>query len=307
MTPDDRSGDLTLCAAGDAIMALETTDCRSGLVATGAEVEVIRHRLRAGARFGLVPEEGWEAFEALFVVRGRLRDMSDPTRLLGPGDTVSAWPVRRPSLFEALEESELLHVSSKPMFEAMAGDVQKLRQIARDVARQDGYTHEHCLRVQTLAVALGRMVGLAPDRLHWLMYGAFLHDVGKSRVPKEIIAKPGKLDVDEWQVMRQHPSWGREIVSATHLAPAGAIIEQHHERLDGSGYPRGLRGDEILVESQIVSIADTFDAITTNRPYHAGESWREAKEELRRCADRLFRRDLVEAFVSMPELMEEIG
>lgn len=304
MTPEKPAIDLTLCSADDALMTIETSDCRSGLVAAGADVEVIRHRLRPGARFGLVPETGWDAFEALVVVRGRLRSISPPVRSLGPGDTVSAWPVRRPAIFEALEESEMLHVSSRPMFAALAGDVQKLRQIARDVASQDGYTHEHCLRVQTLSVALGRAVGLAPDRLHWLMYGAFLHDVGKSRVPKEIIAKTGKLDAAEWAIMRQHPSWGREIVAPTHLAPAAGVIEQHHERLDGSGYPYGLQGDEILEESQIVSIADTFDAITTDRPYHTGESWQAAKAELLRCAGRLFRRDLVEVFVALPEVAE---
>ena len=306
--PEDATPlDLTIRRGDAHLMELTTSDCQSALVAAGAGVEVIRHRLRPGARFGLVPEAGWEAFEAITVVSGCLRCISQPLAPLGPGATASAWPVHRPYIFEADEETVLLHISSQPMFEAMAGDVQRLRAIATEVARKDGYTHEHCLRVQTLAVALGRAVGLAPDRLHWLMYGAFLHDVGKSRVPTEIISKPGRLSAAEWSLMRRHPTLGREIVESTHLAPAATIIEQHHERLDGSGYPYGLSGDAILLESQIVSIADTFDAITTDRPYHAAESWQAAKTELRRCAGTLFRPDLVEAFVSMPELAEEMS
>lgn len=296
------AGGIDVRRAGSPLAELVTRQCVSGLVAGGDGVEVLQHRLVAGARFGLVPQADWTAFESITVLSGRLESLSDRHLTLGPGDTVSAWPVREPAIFQAQGDTVLVHVSSQPLFESNADDVRSLKDMAREVARADGYTHEHCLRVQTLAVALGRAVRLESESLHWLIYGAFLHDVGKSRVPSEIIQKRGALTAQEWAVMRQHPTWGREIVAGTHVAAAGPIIEQHHERLDGSGYPLGLAGDAICVEAQIVAIVDAYDAITTNRSYHKAEPPEAAIAELRRCADRLFRSDLVETFVTLPIL-----
>ena len=302
MAEDAARRDLDVHRAGFPIAELATRHCVSGLMAGGDGVEVLTHRLAAGARFGLVPQAEWTAFEALLVLSGRLECISEADLTLEPGDTVSAWPVRVPYVFQAIGETVLVHVSSQPQFEAGVDDIHTLKEMAREVARKDGYTHEHCLRVQTLAVALGRAARLSGESLHWLIYGAFLHDLGKVRVPAEVIQKRGALTPEEWAVMRQHPTWGREMVAGTHVASAGPIIEQHHERLDGSGYPRGLRGDEISIEAQIVAIVDTYDAITTDRPYHNAESPEAAIAELRRCAGRLFRADLVEAFVALPAL-----
>jgi putative nucleotidyltransferase with HDIG domain len=290
------SGDIDVRRAGTHLSAVVTRQCVSALVATGDGVEVLQHRLVAGGRFGLVPQKGWLAFESITVISGVLECISGPMPLLGPGDTVSAWPVREPYVFEARDEAVVMHVSSQPMFESGAEDVRALKEMARKVAETDGYTHEHCLRVQTLAAALGRAAQLPPERLHWLLYGAFLHDVGKSRVPTEIVQKHGPLTLGEWVIMRQHPTWGREIVDGTHIAKAGPIIEQHHERLDGTGYPNGLKGDEICIEAQIVSIVDLYEALTSERPYRKALSPADAIVELRRYAGRFFNSDLVEMF-----------
>lgn len=275
----------------------------SALVATGDDVEVLHHKLPRGTRFGLIPAPGGKAFEAIVVVEGRIRCLTPQPAELVPGDTFAQWPIREPHIFEACENSLVVHISSKPMFDDSTAAFESLRKVAREVALRDGYTHEHCLRVQNLAGALAIRATLPADSIHWLLLGAFLHDVGKSKVPPEIITKPGPLDRDEWQVMRQHPSWGREMVEGSPIGEAGHIIEQHHERLDGSGYPRGLSGSRIPVESQIVSIADTWDAIVSDRPYHQGESPEAAMRELRRCSSILFDPELVEMFLSLPETM----
>lgn len=300
--PETSDSDLERSSASAPLRSFDTRYGSVELLSAGDGVEVIRHRIARGGRFGMVPAGGWTAFESVTVLSGRLHCLSEEMAPLVPGDTVSAWPVVRPRIFEADEDTVLFHVASEPVFQTGSEELAALQTLAREVAERDGYTHEHCLRVQNLAAALGGAAGLPPERIRWLMYGALLHDVGKSRVPADLIRKPGPLDTDERAVMRQHPSWGREMVSACHLGQAGPIIEQHHERLDGSGYPYGLHGDEITVEAQIVAIADTFDAITTTRSYHLAESVEAAVAELRRCAGTLFRPDLVELFAALPDL-----
>jgi len=299
----DRSigDDVAIRRAGSSLV--EVTTARGnvhGLVATGDSVEVLEHRLQDGVRFGFIPQEGWNAFEAMVVLSGALECLSHPLGLLSPGDTISAWPVREPYAFQARGVTVVLHVSSKPQFAAATEDIQRLTEMARQVARRDGYTHDHCLRVQTLASALGRAVGLAPDRLHWLLYGAYLHDVGKSRVPEELLRKPGPLTAEECKVMRQHARWGSEMLVGTRLEPASPIVLQHHERLDGSGYPDGLRDDAISLEARIVAICDTFDGIVTDRPYHRAQPVEVAVAELRRCAGRLLDASLIDMFVDLP-------
>jgi HD-GYP domain-containing protein (c-di-GMP phosphodiesterase class II) len=274
-------------------------DVRSGLMASGDGVELILHRLAKGSRFGMIPADGWNAFEAFVVLEGELRLVSDGDRRIAQGQVVSAWPVRRPHIFEATVDSRVLYLSSQPVFESASDQAHKLRRLAHEVELKDGYTHRHCQRVQNLALRLGRACGLAPERLHWLMYGAYLHDVGKSRLPGAILGKNGPLTAQEWALMRTHPDEGKALVDGTFLAPAGPIIAQHHERWDGSGYPRGLAAEQILFEAQVVAVVDTFDAITTDRPYHRAESPDRALAELRRCSGRLFRSDVVEAFCAL--------
>ncbi|HZJ09449.1 MAG TPA: HD domain-containing phosphohydrolase, partial [Trueperaceae bacterium] len=119
-----------------------------------------------------------------------------------------------------------------------------------------------------------------------------------------ILLKPGKLDEDEWRVIRKHPGYGRELLENTFMRIAGPIVEQHHERADGSGYPYGLAGDEILVEASIVAVADTYDAMTTDRPYRKGLPHEAAFAELDSLADSQHPREVVRAFRSAAARLE---
>ncbi len=133
---------------------------------------------------------------------------------------------------------------------------------------RDDETQGHALRVSDLAVALGRRLGMSePDLVH-LRRGALLHDIGKMVVPDAILHKPGPLTEEEWAVMRQHPAHGRDfLVKVGYLAPALDVPYCHHERWDGTGYPRGLRGEEIPLSARVFAVADAYDALTSDRPY----------------------------------------
>ena len=137
---------------------------------------------------------------------------------------------------------------------------------------KDAYTSIHSMNVCILSLAFGRYLGLSEDTLNALGLGALLHDVGKVRVPMEILNKPDKLSVDEFEIMKRHPVDGLRIVSETKGIPSSAmdVVLSHHERAGGSGYPRGLRNNSISLFSKVVAIVDVYDAITSDRIYHHG-------------------------------------
>ncbi len=130
------------------------------------------------------------------------------------------------------------------------------------------YTSGHSLRVAQYADRIGRVLGLAPERRRWLKRGALLHDVGKLGVSNSVLDKPGKLEADEWQAVQAHAQYTEAILSRiSAFAELARVAAAHHERLDGTGYPRGLSGEAIGIETRIITTADIFDAITAERPY----------------------------------------
>jgi HD-GYP domain-containing protein (c-di-GMP phosphodiesterase class II) len=137
-----------------------------------------------------------------------------------------------------------------------------------------------------------------------LEFGAYFHDVGKIHIPLSILNKPAKLEPSEWEVIKKHPIFGRELLDNTFIKEAGVIVEQHHERIDGSGYPYGLSGDEVLIEASIVAVADTYDAMTTDRPYRQALPQEVALEEIRKYIGIHYSKEVVRAFVSALNLIE---
>ena len=137
------------------------------------------------------------------------------------------------------------------------------------IMSSDYYTYTHCVNVCVYGLALGQRLGMSAGELHDLGFGLLLHDVGKSQIDPAILNKPAELTPEEWVVMQTHPTRGLEIMKSHDGLPAGTLcaIGQHHEKCSGKGYPRGLAGREIHIFAKIASLADVFDALTTNRPY----------------------------------------
>jgi putative two-component system response regulator len=149
--------------------------------------------------------------------------------------------------------------------------------LAQSIEARDRYTHGHCQRLAAFSVALGKALGLGADELVALYRGGYLHDIGKVAIPDAILFKPGPLTGEEWEQMRQHPIIGEEICRPMRtLAAVLPIIRHHHERWDGSGYPDGLRGENIPLLARILQLADIYDALTTERPYKGAMSQVEA-------------------------------
>ena len=167
---------------------------------------------------------------------------------------------------------------------------------------RDSETEGHSRRVTAYTVALARAMGVDQDQLRVIARGAFLHDIGKIAIPDAILLKPGKLTAEEREIMRQHCDRGYEMIrKIPFLREAAEIVYAHQETFNGSGYPRGLRGEEIPLGARIFAIADTLDAITSNRPYRKGRSFAEASLEIARCKGDQFDPRIVDVFLRMPE------
>jgi len=167
---------------------------------------------------------------------------------------------------------------------------------------KDAETEGHSRRVTAFTIAIAKAMGLPHEQIPIIARGAFLHDIGKMAIPDAILRKPGKLDADEVTTMQEHCYKGYQIVKKIpFLAEACEIIYSHQERYDGSGYPRGLKGKEIPLGARIFSIADTLDAIMSDRPYRPKQPFHAAKAEIEKWSGRQFDPEVVKVFLEMPE------
>ncbi len=174
--------------------------------------------------------------------------------------------------------------------------VQTVHAISAVAARRDHYTAQHQLRVALLALAIGEEMRLEAAVLEGLYLGALVHDIGKIAIPTEVLAKPARLTAEEYALVRTHVRVGWEILEAVSLPwPIQSIIGQHHERLDGTGYPAGLLGADIVLEARIVAVADVFQALCDYRPYRAALGIAPALAELEQGAGVTFDGEVVRA------------
>ena len=172
--------------------------------------------------------------------------------------------------------------------------------LAMTMEAKDPYTNGHSLRVQTWATAVGRELGLDGRRLQSLSYAAQLHDIGKLAVPDSILQAARQLTDSEWLIVRDHPRRGAELIKhLTFLKDAQPAILYHHERLDGAGYPEGLKGDQVPLEARILAVIDAYDAMTSSRAYRPAMSHEAAAGELRRCSSTQFDIEVVNTFLRL--------
>ena len=207
--------------------------------------------------------------------------LSKPVHPLELGARVAS-PSRMKQLTDALDSAEVAFVA-----------------LALTIEARDPPTNEHCDRLPSQAVVLGRALGLSVEDLYVLHRGGYLHDLGKVGVPDSVLLKPGPLTAVEFDLMKRHPDIGDMLCARLpSLQDVRPIIRCHHERLDGSGYPRALRGDEVPLLALIVSIVDVYDALTSDRPYrdalHPDEAIRHLMREVEQWR---FARAHVEAFL----------
>ncbi len=183
--------------------------------------------------------------------------------------------------------------------------LESLRAIISSLEEKDPYTHGHSIRVSEYSVLLGRAVGLNERELQELELCSLFHDIGKIGIPDNVLLKPARLSKAEFEIMKSHPVRSAKILEKiTAFKNVLPGIKYHHERFDGLGYPEGLKGDAIPLAARIILIADTYDAMTSTRPYRLALDKQVAFDELRKCAGSQFDADLVEKFIHALENQE---
>jgi putative nucleotidyltransferase with HDIG domain len=164
---------------------------------------------------------------------------------------------------------------------------------------RDHYTFQHSRQVANYAIELGKVAGLSADQIAVLQTGALLHDVGKIGIPDDLLLKDEKLQAEEFELVKNHVNMGVAIIShVPSLSRCIPVVLYHHERYDGTGYPKGLKGKKIPLEARVIAIADAFSAMTSQRLFCNSLSYDEAVEELKRCSGTQFDPDLVDLFIN---------
>ena len=312
---------LRVLVAGEDPKTLDAA--RTGLAAQGAHIRVCD--ADPGSVVAAVASDPPDAVLALDESEERLRAGLDPLGLMigppvvpvldvvGPRDPFDAIAARRLSALvqlHALREraGELEGVIAAQAVsrrrELESAQVDGLRRLALAAEYRDDNTHEHTQRVGHMAAQLARGVGLG-DRMVWLVREAApLHDLGKIAIPDSILLKPGKLSDGEYEVVKTHALLGARVLAGAEselLEVADKIVRHHHERWDGDGYPDGLRGEEIPLAARVFAVADTLDALTTDRPYRPAVSLDFARATIAEGAGTQFDPEIVVAFASVPD------
>jgi HD-GYP domain-containing protein (c-di-GMP phosphodiesterase class II) len=263
-------------------------------------------------RLSMLPLQGMMALAMAFLIEAQLFMIEGPTwhlswweyhvamlaGFLGPVLGI-LWQYRQTGDLSVIVEGLFLR---EAVIGIRAGDPGALTALGVAVAAKDGETSAHVDRVSRTSVAIGERLDLPPDRLEVLRWAGRLHDLGKIGVPNSILLKPGRLTDGEFRVMQQHSVRGWQVAQRSGvLAQAAFAIRGHHERLNGSGYPDGLVGDQIPLEARIIAVADVWDALTANRSYRAALSPDRALAILRRDAGTLLDPQCVEALLDILE------
>jgi len=231
------------------------------------------------------------AIPFIFITARGTREDVFAAKAKGVDDYITK-PVTRQELLAAVEArlqrtDELMLIQLKIV----------LRALANAIESRDPYTLNHVEAVNAYAQALASELGWQPDELEALEFAAILHDIGKIGVPEKVLIKTGPLDPDEWEDMRRHPIYGVHMVRGTpYLEDAIPLILHHHERWDGKGYPDGLVGEDIPMGARLLAVADTFHAMTSDRPYRAAIPAEKTYEEILSQSGRQFDPKMVEAF-----------
>ncbi len=201
-------------------------------------------------------------------------------------------------------QNQRLSLSKQEYSERLSRSLfQAVNAFALTVEKRDPYTAGHMSRVAELSVAIGRKLGLSEDSIEGLQLAASIHDLGKIYAPAEILNRPGKLTAPEFEIVKSHSQISYDILEGIEFPwPVADMVLQHHERLDGSGYPNGLKGSEIVFEAQIIAVADVVEAISSHRPYRAALGIDVGLGEIQKQKGSHYNSDVVDACVKVIEI-----
>ncbi|RFU63671.1 HD-GYP domain-containing protein [Bacillus sp. V59.32b] len=263
-------------------------------------VDIMLQTVYKDKLFYVYPSQNTEVLEFFYILKGKMECDQDGKKVtLGPNDYITFKGINDSVHFVAKTDVTYLWIITEPTFKQVSEDYRNLTEIATKVETKDHYTFNHSNRVTTYTVKIAKHLKLSAEIMIKLHDAAILHDIGKINIPVEVLNKPGKLTKEEFEIVKKHAGDGAAMVRKTSYKHLADIIEQHHERLDGSGYPHGLTGEDILLEAKIIAVSDSFDAMTEDRAYRKAFTAQYAIDELKRLAGIQYDEKIVYALESI--------
>ncbi len=245
----------------------------TSLLASGDNVDVMQIDVMPGVPACIEPGDDESLMEFFYVIEGMaILNTADENIVVHKGDSFYTHHLAENILVQSDQGIKLLYVSSQPIFKTLSEYNKDLKTLLHESESKDFYTHHHAERVQTYCIKICEKLKMSQHIIYTLSVSSLFHDIGKCIIPDEILNKPDKLTVEEYNIIKTHPSESSRLLNGRFEDVIFKIVQQHHERLDGSGYPCGLKTDNIMFEALIIAVADTYDAITSDRAYRKGMS-----------------------------------
>jgi HD-GYP domain-containing protein (c-di-GMP phosphodiesterase class II) len=255
------------------------------LLATGGNVDVVIYDIRVDKPCNICPGDKPGLMEFYYVLEGTaVLKLESGDKVLGKGEYFYVYNLKSIINFATLNGAKLLCVTSPPLFKYLLEYHEGLCKLLEDVEAKDLYTYNHGYRVQMYSVKIAEKLGLPQRSIYTLQVASLFHDIGKHFVPDEILKKPGKLTIEEYECIKKHSADSGRLLKEKFEEDILLAAEQHHERLDGTGYPHGLKGAQIRPEARIIAVADAYDAMTSDRAYRRAKRPEEAIGELETLA-----------------------
>ncbi|MEG1547257.1 MAG: HD domain-containing protein [Clostridia bacterium] len=273
------------------------------LLAKQDEVEIMTQTLIAGAAVWLIPAEDSHTMEFFFIHEGEVELMLDegPVRL-GPGESFQVMGLKQEIILKTSVETKLLYITNRPMFDSVFSFQNDLKNLLIQINQKDNYTYRHSCSVMHYSMRLYEglkeyCMGLSLDDI---VIASLFHDVGKCYIPDEVLKKKSQLSRSDYREIIRHPMNSARLLKPRFGERIAEVAYNHHERLDGSGYPRGLCGDDISFPAKIVAVADVFDAMTSDRGYNEVKGFMESAKELQELSQ-LFDKVVTNKLVELTE------
>jgi HD-GYP domain-containing protein (c-di-GMP phosphodiesterase class II) len=275
------------------------------LLAKLDNIEIMLYEFSANRPNSVTPGDTPDLMEFYFIVEGSIIiEDNDGKVELNKGEYFYVFNIKNIVSFWTLTDTTMLYITSAPVFNSLYNYTDDLDRLLKKSEAKDFYTHNHSNRVQHYSVHIADKLGLSSEINFNLALASLFHDIGKCFIPDEILNKISSLNESEFNYIKRHPTYSSELLQSKFIKDVSIIVEQHHERIDGSGYPKGLKGDAIRIEAKIIAVADSYDAMTSDRSYRKAFTPIVAMEELKRCIGKYYDEKIV---LALETILKEDG
>jgi HD-GYP domain-containing protein (c-di-GMP phosphodiesterase class II) len=261
-------------------------------------LEIIHGILKKDSLYVIYPSECDKGIHSVYILSGRIQN-SHTKDIYSDGDYFQGRNLIKEVHMDVIEDTKVIIISQQPLFNHQLDYLERYNERMLIIQDKDHYTQEHCNRTGNLCSKIAIRMNISGERLTNFIYISKIHDIGKIFIPDEILNKPGKLTKDEFEIIKTHSLKGYELVVDEMGERSSRILLEHHEKIDGSGYPDGKLGNQMLLESKILAVVDAFDALSSKRPYRDALSEEKAIEILKRDAGILWDNEVVDLLVDI--------